>query len=89
MKAWKTEIVEDIRKAADGQCIVSLREIAGARGIRHIGAQDTRDILGAARKLLPGFRPVRMMRTENDSLFQSLCFVEDGVEFDDGRALEG
>lgn len=29
-----------------------------------------------------------MMNTPNDSLFCSLCLVENGVEFDDGKDFE-
>lgn len=87
MKEWKTELINDICKAAAGTRIVSLKETAAARGITHISAQGARDILTAVKKALPEYRPVRMMKTPNDSLFQSLCFIEKGVEFDDGSAF--
>lgn len=86
MKTWKTEIVNDVRAAAEGARIVSLKEVAEARGINHIKTQDAREIIAAVLEMLPGFRAVRMMVTTNDSLFQSLCFVENDVEFDDGAA---
>ena len=86
MKTWKSEIVNDICAAAEGARIVSLKEVAEARGINHIKAQDAREIMCAVLKVLPDYRPVQMMATKNDSLFQSLCFVENCVEFDDGAA---
>lgn len=86
MKTWKTEIVTDICNAAVDARIVSLKEVAAARGIAHIQTQEAREIMGSVLKALPDYHAVRLTRTKNDSLFQSLCFVEDGVEFDDGAA---
>jgi hypothetical protein len=86
MKTWKNEIANDICKAAADARIVSLKEVAAARGIDHIKTQEAREIMGTVLKALPDYHAVQLTRTEHDSLFQSLCFVENGVEFDGGAA---
>ena len=85
MKAWKTEIIESIKAETEHARIVSLKEISDSKGINHIQRQDVRDIMIAVLKLVPEYRAVRLEKTPHDSLFQSLCFVENGVEFDDGE----
>ena len=87
MKAWKTEIIEAVKAETEHARIVSLKEIADAQGIRHITRQDTRDIMIAVQKAVPGYKAVRLEKTPHDSLFQSLCFVESGVEFDDEEEI--
>lgn len=84
MKDWKENIVSAIVERSAGDKIIPLKEIAGAHGIAHIAAQDARDIMHAVEKRLPDYRPVRMMATENDSLFQSLTFIQKDVEFEEG-----
>lgn len=83
MKDWKENIVSAIVERSAGDKIIPLKEIAAAHGIAHIAAQDARDIMHAVEKRLPDYRPVRMMATENDSLFQSLTFIQNDVEFEE------
>lgn len=59
-----------------------MEEVAAAQGISHIKTQEAHEIMGAVLKAVPDYHPVRMMDTPNDSFFQSLCFVENGTEFD-------
>ena len=79
MKEFKATIVNKMIEKSQDMRIVSLRETAAELGINHISAQDTRDIAQRLRKV---------MNTPNDSLFCSLCLVENGVEFDDGKDFE-
>ena len=85
MKTWKADIVSAIVKEAEGCKIVSLREIATRAGINHVSSGDCRDIIAAVGKKLDGYHPVRMMDTPNDSLFVSVCFIDNTLEFDDGE----
>lgn len=87
MKEFKENIVSKMIEKSKEMRIVSLRETAGELGIDHINAQDVRDIAQRLRSV-EGFHLVQMMNTPHDSLFCSLCLVEDGVEFDDGREFE-
>lgn len=86
MKSWKEDIVRRIVEAAEGQRIISLQEIAAEAGLRHIGRQDTVDIQLHVEKALPNYHAVRMLKTGDarESLFTTLTFVENGVEFSDG-----
>ena len=84
MIEFKENIVKKMIEKSKEMRIVSLRETALEMGINHINAQDVRDIAQRLRKV-EGFHLVRMMSTPNDSLFCSLCLVEDGVVFDDGE----
>ena len=84
MKEFKENVVNKMIEKSQDMRIVSLRETAAELGINHISAQDTRDIAQRLRKV-EGYHLVQMMNTPNDSLFCSLCLVEDGVEFDDGK----
>lgn len=87
MKEFKVTIVNKMIEKSQDMRIVSLRETAAELGINHISAQDTRDIAQRLRKV-EGYHLVQMMNTHNDSLFCSLCLVENGVEFDDGKDFE-
>lgn len=82
MKEWKENLVKAVINETQEKWIVSLKEVAAAQGISHIKTQEAHEIMGAVLKAVPDYRPVRMMNTQNDSFFQSLCFVENGVEFD-------
>lgn len=83
MKNWKEDIVRRIVEAADRQRIISLREIAAEAGLRHIGHQDTVDIQLYVEKALPNYSAVRVLKIGDalESLFTTLTFVENGVEF--------
>jgi hypothetical protein len=87
MKEFKENVVNKMIEKSQDMRIVSLRETAAELGIKHISAQDTRDIAQRLRKV-EGYHLVQMMNTPNDSLFCSLCLVENGVEFDDGKDFE-
>lgn len=84
MKEFKENIVKKMIEESKEMRIVSLRETALEMGIDHINVQDVRNIAERLRSV-EGFQLVRMMSTPNDSLFCSLCLVEDCVEFDDGE----
>lgn len=83
MKQWKTDIVNAIVYESEGDKIISLCDVAGKMGLKHILTADCRDIIKAVETALPTYRPIRMMKTPNDSLFRSLCFVRNDVEFED------
>ena len=87
MKEFKENVINKMIEKSQDMRIVSLRETAAELGINHISAQDTRDIAQRLRKV-EGYHLVQMMNTPNDSLFCSLCLVENGVEFDDGKDFE-
>ncbi len=86
MKEFKENVINKMIEKSQDMRIVSLRETAAELGINHISAQDTRDIAQRLRKV-EGYHLVQMMNTPNDSLFCSLCLVENGVEFDDGKVF--
>lgn len=88
MEEFKESVVNKMIEKSQDMRIVSLREAAAELGINHISAQDTRDIAQRLREV-EGYHLVQMMNTPNDSLFCSLCLVEDGVEFDDGKDITG
>lgn len=83
MKEWKKNVVDAIAEKAEEVKIVIVKEVAASLGFNHISAQDTRDILIAAAKRLPDYRPVRFIDNPNASLFQSLAFIQNDVEFQD------
>lgn len=87
MKEFKKNIVNKMIEKSKEMRIVSLRETAAELGIDHINAQGVHDIAQRLRSV-EGFHLVQIMNTPHDSLFCSLCLVEDGVEFDDGREFE-
>lgn len=86
MKEYKENIVNKMIEKTREMRIVSLRETAAELGINHINAQDVRDIAQRLRSV-EGYRLAQIMHSPHDSLFCSLCLVEDGVEFDDGEEL--
>lgn len=88
MKEFKQNLVDLIVASSHTLKIISLKDVAAANGINHIDRQDVQDILNAVLKVLPGYHAVRMMNTPNDSLFQSLTFVQNDVTFDDGSEFE-
>lgn len=85
MKQLKTDIVAAIVSESEHDKIISLCNVAEKLGATHISTADCRDIVKAVKTALPTYRPIRMMKTPNDSLFRSLCFVQNDVEFDDGE----
>lgn len=86
MKEFKLEIIEAVCKKAEQLKIVSLYEVCKELGYKHISSQDCRDILGAVQKRLPDYRPMQICKNHlNESLYTTLCFVQNDVEFDDGE----
>lgn len=83
MKQLKIDIIDAIVSESKHNKIISLREVVEKLGAVHISTTDCRDIVKAVETALPTYRSVRMMKTPNDSIFQSLCFVQNDVEFDD------
>lgn len=87
MKAYKEEIVNTIIRAAEGSRVVILKDCTTER---HIPSHDCHDIMNAVLKRLPNYRAVQLCTPEQiknpatASLFTTLAFVENGVEFDDG-----
>jgi hypothetical protein len=81
MKDWKQQIVSAVVDETKGCRIVSLKDVAAANGIRHIKTQEAHEIMNAVLQAAPDYKAVRMMNTPNDSFFQSLNFVEKGLEF--------
>lgn len=77
-------LCECIVRDAEDEKIVSLYEVAKSLGINHLKTQRVMQIVKRMETELPNYHPVRMMKTQNDSLFVSLCFVQNDVEFDDG-----
>lgn len=84
MKEYKENIVNRMIEKTQDARIVSLRETAAEMGIAHISAQDTRDIAQRL-KGVDGYHLVQILNTPHDSMFCSLCLVEDSMEFDDGE----
>ena len=88
MKEFKEQIIEKIIEAAQEQKIVRLKEIAAYLGIRHITRQDTADIQKAVGQRLDGYHSVQLFDNPHSSLFQSLAWIQDDVEFHDAPAVE-
>lgn len=87
MKEFKEQIVSKIIDASADCKIIQLKDIAEEMGINHITHHDVYDIQNAVAKRLDGYRATRIMNTPNDSLFQSLAWLEDGFEFEDEDTL--
>lgn len=88
MKAWKENLIADILNEMEVSRIVSLREIANRSGINHISAGDVRDIMNAVEKKMPDdYRAVQIVASakSKESLFCSLSWIDNTVEFDDGE----
>ena len=81
MKNFKQDIIKKMVEKTASDRIISLRETAAELGYSHIARGDVQDILNALRKV-DGYRPVQIMNGKNDSLFCSLCLVENGTEFE-------
>lgn len=81
MKEWKEQLASAIINRSESDKIIVMKNIAAEMGIRHITQQDTQDILAAVQKRLPGYRPVQFVDNPKASLFQSLAFVQNDVEF--------
>lgn len=87
MKEFKENIINKMIEKSREMRIVSLREAAAELGVDHINAQDVRDIAQRLRSV-EGYHLMQIQHSPHDSLFCSLCLVEDGVEFDAGREFE-
>lgn len=83
MKEWKESLVQQMVDDCVDCKIVSLKDVAGRSGIRHIDRQDAQDIVFAAIKRVPNYRPVRLMDNQLDSFANSICLVQNDVAFED------
>lgn len=86
MKNFKQNIVDRMVEKTVSDRIVSLKETAAELGYNHIARSDVEDILNVLKKV-DGYRPVQIMNGKNDSLFCSLCLVENGTEFESEEAV--
>lgn len=83
MKDWKSNLVDAIANENKSCKIVSLREIALANGIKHIKRADALEIMRKAQALRPGTKLMQIMKARNDSLFCSICLVDNDIHFDE------
>lgn len=87
MQQFKQDIADRIVAKSVDYREISLREVAAELGYNHISQHDVLDIIHAVKKVLPEYRPIKMMDTPYDSLFVSLVFTmneyDDGEEYDD------
>lgn len=83
MKDWKGNLVDAIANENKSCKIVSLREMALKSGIKHIKRADALEIMRKAQALCPGTKLMQIMKTKNDSLFCSICLVDNDIHFDD------
>lgn len=84
MKAYKENIIDEIVKASITDKIISLKEIANALGVNHISTNEVLQIVSAIAKRLDNYKPAQMTNGEtNESLFTTLHFVQNDVEFED------
>lgn len=81
MKEWKEQLANAIVKQSESDKIVMVKDVAAERGIRHVTRQDMQDVITAVQRKLPGYRPVQFADNPKASLFQSLAFVQNDVEF--------
>lgn len=94
MKEFKQNIIDAIVKKADDERIISLYEMAKEQGLKHIAAQDCRDIMRAVLAARPDYKAVQMLTEQQmknpatAGLFTTLTFVEKGVEFDNGSEVD-
>ena len=88
MKDWKSNLVDAIANENKSCKIVSLREMALANGIKHIKRADALEIMRKAKALRPGTKLMQIMKTRNDSLFCSICLVDNDIHFDDDEITE-
>lgn len=92
MKEWKTEIINEIIRQAEGCRIVSLYEVGKSLGHKHICSQDCRDIIMAAAKALPDFKVFKMVAPRQSrataSLWTTATFICNELEFDDGDEFD-
>lgn len=94
MKEFKQNIIDTIVKKADEERIISLYDVAKEQGLKHISAQDCRDIMRAVLAALPEYKAVQMLTEQQmknpatAGLFTTLTFMEKGVEFDNGSEVD-
>ena len=81
MKQFKLDIINRMVEKHAEQRIVSLRETAKELGYNHVSDRDCRDIIGKL-KNVPESKLIRLMNTPHDSLFCSLCLVDECVSFE-------
>lgn len=83
-----------INKALDDKAvtdkIISFRAVALECGFNHIKTEQVKGMADSFLHRHPDFKAVRMLKDENDlaSLFVSLTFVANEIEFDDAPEKE-
>ena len=94
MKEFKQNIIDTIVKKAAEERIISLYDVAKEQGLKHISAQDCRDIMRGVLQARPEYKAVQMLTEQQmknpatAGLFTTLTFVEKGVEFDNGSEVD-
>lgn len=88
MKKYKMEIANRVIEKTRDLYIVSLRETALEMGYKHIPTEVVLHIANYLKKHAEGYRLLQIVNNPHDSLFTSLCLVDNSVEFDDWEGEE-
>lgn len=74
----------ELDKAAIGDRIISLKEIAEKIGIKRIKREQVMGIINTFTYRHPDYKAVKMLSHKNEiaSLFNSITFIDKGLEFD-------
>ena len=83
-KKEKEILKEELDKAAIGDRIISLKEIAEKIGIKRIKREQVMGITQTFTRRHPDYKAVQMLSHENEgtSLFNSITFIDKGVEIE-------
>ena len=80
----KDMLKAELDKAAIGDRIISLKEIAEKIGIKRIKREQVMGIINTFTYRHPDYKAVKMLSHKNEitSLFNSITFIDKGLEFD-------
>ena len=80
----KDTLKAELDKAAIGDRIISLKEIAEKIGIKRIKREQVMGIINTFTYRHPDYKAVKMISRKNEitSLFNSITFVDKELEFD-------
>ena len=83
-KKEKDMLKAELDKAAIGDRIISLKKIADKIGIKRIKREQVMGIIQTFTYRHPDYKAVKMLSHENEitSLFNSITFIDKGLEFD-------
>ena len=83
-KKEKDILKAELDKAAIGDRIIRLKEIAEKIGIKRIKREQVMGIIQTFTYRHPDYKAVKMLSHENEitSLFNSITFIDKGLEFD-------